>query len=998
MDASDHSKGLLSAAGSLLRRLGVRGRLLLAFLGISAFAVIAAAAAMYSFDEVGKVLGRITQQRMPAALASLELSRQAERIVTAAPAFLAATTRTQHQEVSQTIAAEVERLDALMAELKGGAAIARDALAAVAPSIQGLQRNLTALDGLVASRLEVAERKEQLLRRLSGTNIATQRLVAPGVLVMDSKLAEYRRAIGDAGVDEQMRRAAAGDLADEMTAFMPQQKAQIELSAINDTLLKAAGAETPADLPLLAFPLRRSLATLEALANEFDAKLRPRLLERVEEFRGFTDGPESILGAREEELAIVGQAQGLLAENVVLSRQVGDALDRLVGATKQDIGAANQEALAAQRWGSGVVIGMVLLSLLSSGLIVWRYVDRNLIARLTALSDSMLAIAGGNLRAPLPAAGGDEIGHMAEALTVFRDTAVEVQEKNLRELYALLETIDYGVLMLEPDLRVRIHNRAFRELSGMPAESLAGQTYFQDVLEHNRRRGVYGVPDAEWSDYVNHRLDEVRQASALATEWRLADGRVFEYRCVPLPDGGRMLTYYDLTHLKRTEEALQAAKEEAEQASRTKSEFLANMSHELRTPMNAIIGFTRLIMRRCKDLLPERQYGNLEKILASANHLLGLINDVLDLSKIEAGRMEVRPLEFALEPLLDQCLRTVEPMVRSGRVAADQGDRAGTAALVQRPGQAAPDPDQSLEQRRQIHRGGLDHRRRAAPRPGHRHHGRGHRHRHSPGSAGAGVRGIPPGGQQQHPAIWRHGARAVDQPAARAAPGRRYHAAERAGCGFPLHAQPADPIWRGLAWRARRGAGRRCARRRARAERARGAPGRRPAGPCDRRRPGRRFAAQGEPRGCGLSGGGRLQRRRGPEARPRAQAERDHPRHRHAADRRLAGAARPEGGSRDPRHPGAAAQRGRPEGSGLPAGRRRLPDEAVRARRTDRRPAARRPALPQPARGRRRSARGGPGASVARGRALPDRRRRGWARRARGDRAAAARRHPARLC
>ena len=129
-----------------------------------------------------------------------------------------------------------------------------------------------------------------------------------------------------------------------------------------------------------------------------------------------------------------------------------------------------------------------------------------------------------------------------------------------------------------------------------------------------------------------------------------------------------MLTYYDLTHLKRTEEALQAAKEEAEQASRTKSEFLANMSHELRTPMNAIIGFTRLIMRRCKDLLPERQYGNLEKILASANHLLGLINDVLDLSKIEAGRMDVRPLEFALEPLIDQCLRTVEPMVRSGRV------------------------------------------------------------------------------------------------------------------------------------------------------------------------------------------------------------------------------------------------------------------------------------------------------------------------------------------
>ena len=101
MDASHPSTGLLAGAKSLLDRLGVRGRLLLAFLGISAFSVIAAAAAMYSFAEVGKVLGRITQERVPSALASLELSRQAERIVTAAPAFLAATTRAQHQETSR---------------------------------------------------------------------------------------------------------------------------------------------------------------------------------------------------------------------------------------------------------------------------------------------------------------------------------------------------------------------------------------------------------------------------------------------------------------------------------------------------------------------------------------------------------------------------------------------------------------------------------------------------------------------------------------------------------------------------------------------------------------------------------------------------------------------------------------------------------------------------------------------------------------------------------
>ncbi len=117
----------------------------------------------------------------------------------------------------------------------------------------------------------------------------------------------------------------------------------------------------------------------------------------------------------------------------------------------------------------------------------------------------------------------------------------------------------------------------------------------------------------------------------------------------------------------RTRE-LQEVNRRLEAASRHKSEFLANMSHELRTPLNAIIGFTRLVMRRSKNVLPVKQSENLEKILISADHLLRLINDILDLSKIEAGRMEVRPVTVDLESLVDGCLRTVEPMVRSERL------------------------------------------------------------------------------------------------------------------------------------------------------------------------------------------------------------------------------------------------------------------------------------------------------------------------------------------
>src|SRR6266446_3908685 len=134
--------------------------------------------------------------------------------------------------------------------------------------------------------------------------------------------------------------------------------------------------------------------------------------------------------------------------------------------------------------------------------------------------------------------------------------------------------------------------------------------------------------------------------------------------------------------VERLAAALGEANRQLEAASHYKSEFLANMSHELRTPLNAIIGFTRLVLRRSKDVLPTRQYENLEKILMSAEHLLRLINDILDLSKIEAGRMEIHPVEFALAPLVEVCLRTVEPLVKSERVRLVQEIETNLPSLV----------------------------------------------------------------------------------------------------------------------------------------------------------------------------------------------------------------------------------------------------------------------------------------------------------------------------
>ena len=114
-----------------------------------------------------------------------------------------------------------------------------------------------------------------------------------------------------------------------------------------------------------------------------------------------------------------------------------------------------------------------------------------------------------------------------------------------------------------------------------------------------------------------------------------------QYQVFVLPDGGRMVTYFDITPMKRAQEDLQRAKEAAEAATQAKSRFLASMSHELRTPLNAVIGITEMLKEEAEDLGDEDYIEPLDRVGRAGKHLLDLINDILDLSKIEAGRIEL---------------------------------------------------------------------------------------------------------------------------------------------------------------------------------------------------------------------------------------------------------------------------------------------------------------------------------------------------------------------
>ena len=130
---------------------------------------------------------------------------------------------------------------------------------------------------------------------------------------------------------------------------------------------------------------------------------------------------------------------------------------------------------------------------------------------------------------------------------------------------------------------------------------------------------------------------------------------------------GGVVLYHDITDVEH-------ARQEAIAANQAKSAFLANMSHELRTPLNAIIGFTRIVRRKGEEVLPQKQTENLDKVLTSAEHLLSLINSVLDISKIEAGRMDVLPANFRIGALIDLCANTSQPLLKPGVMLEKQVD------------------------------------------------------------------------------------------------------------------------------------------------------------------------------------------------------------------------------------------------------------------------------------------------------------------------------------
>ena len=495
----------------------VAGKLLVAFAIIVNLTIAATILSLLRFGTIDEVITRLVGVSMPAMKSSLEVQSKATEVTVTATQLSGAQDSTQLFERNTRALDEIQELWARLAKLR---------------SIVGDDDATKRLQGMIAV---IDQRVGELYRETNGNIDLTNRR---------EKLIAQSSAAADK-IDPLLRAASSTlTFSDDVAEAI--YRTRVQVSTIAALLSQAATATRPERLVMLRnqyqaarTQLDRDLATI-AGSGRTDTAAGEALTQATQALLALGEGNDGVFVLRRREQDGSQNIDTIQSALQSAGSQLRDEILSLVAQAEEESAkgiARSNEAIASSRlW----LMLIAAASLILAGLIVWQFVMRYVVARLTGLADSMLAIAQGQLAAPIPAAGPDELGDMSRALVVFRNNAAEI---------------------------------------------------------------------------------------------------------------------------RAAKEEAERAREEAEAASRTKSAFLANMSHELRTPLNAIIGYSEILVEDATDRGDEGSVDDLQKIQSAGKHLLGLINDILDLSKIEAGRMDVYLEQVFITRLVDEVKTIVEPMM-----------------------------------------------------------------------------------------------------------------------------------------------------------------------------------------------------------------------------------------------------------------------------------------------------------------------------------------------
>ncbi len=722
----------MDSAGEATDRVkfGLRARLLLSFIGISGFAIVAAVFANYAFFAIGQALRDVTERTVPPAIATLELAQRSEHIAAAGPALLAATTKLEVESISAELSRDLLQVGLLISRLPSQD-IDTAEVDMLRTLVARLEKNLVSVESAVEKRIAATNEKTALIDDTFDAYGKFRAIWTPQFQKLRARIEQLQQGLNGARAQPTDTASAVDRLNTAINELTPLEQIQTQSAMAFELLVRAAGAPDAAALSPIREEASQTLERIDSLFSDVDPDVSLGLITALSHLRKNLIGSSSIISLRQTELENIERGRRLTLENSTISAQLSNAVAALVANSQGAITAATAQTQQTQRFGRIGLLAIVALSLLSSAAIVWFYVG-GVVSRLTALAQGMRAIVNGRRDIEIPTSGSDEITDMAHAVEVFRENAVAldgllaereqaaeqlekvVEERtaelarSVEELRALGEvsrTVN-STLDLEAVLSAIVSKAS--QLSGTET----GTIYvFNEARREYQLRATYGMTES-LIDAVKDQHSEISQAVALAIE---------ECRPVQTPDLGAeppsvardiMLQAGYLARLvvpllavdrivgalvvrrqapgefpKNTIELLQTfaaqsvlaiqnarlfseieeKSRQLETASQHKSQFLASMSHELRTPLNAIIGLTDMLVNNAPRFGTEKALEPLRRVHRAGTHLLGLINQVLDLSKIEAGKLELNLESVSIAPLVEEVIGTARPLAEQNK-------------------------------------------------------------------------------------------------------------------------------------------------------------------------------------------------------------------------------------------------------------------------------------------------------------------------------------------
>jgi signal transduction histidine kinase/DNA-binding response OmpR family regulator/HAMP domain-containing protein len=519
----------------------------------------------------------------------------------------------------------------------------------------GLDAGTVAIRPSVATGLSMS--RFSILTRLAALSVALLAVLVGSNLFLTSRISQNVITL-----EEEERLVAAITTANAASRAFGDLKYWLTDLAVSLLVLSERHAEAARE------DLETSLAQLEPYDSRAVDLIRTEVDALIEQAMLAVD-------AYTEDERVLGNSLMAKARThvQVVDKELIQLADRLETQARESGKAALVSAGNAVQLSYTVIALSCIFASLFTGLVL-----RSIRSPLGRLVTAMRAISDGNLQIEIPAPGGDEIGAMTRTLSMFRDSLIErnrlsaereeVQE-NLRRaqtrLVEAIETITEGFAFYDAEDRLVLSNSRYRQMYADVGVPIEPGTRYESIIRAAAEVGLIAEAIGRVDDWVAQRVARHRDPGGSYEQSR-ANGQWLKISEHKTQEGGIVGVFTDITELKRREEMLgemvddlAEARDAAMKATETKGQFLANMSHELRTPLNAVIGITEMLEEDVEDLGLEEFKEPLGRISRAGKHLLNLINDILDLSKIEAGKMELHLEQIDLKGVIDDAVNMV---------------------------------------------------------------------------------------------------------------------------------------------------------------------------------------------------------------------------------------------------------------------------------------------------------------------------------------------------